>query len=88
MTQPLSPTAQAVLDAVFNDVWGLLPTDVPRLSNEVKKYAAAVIKALVEHTLPEEDCPFTGPADQIAWSVRYGLRAAQLAVADELEAAS
>lgn len=78
MTKPLSSTAQAVIYAFSADNYGVyLEGDPDRM--------AAAIRALVEKTLPEEDCPHTGPANQIAWSVRYGLRVAHLAVADELE---
>ena len=51
----LSPGAQAVLDAVVDDVWGLRPIDVPRLSSEARQFAAAAIRAAVAVVLPDDD---------------------------------
>ena len=42
----LSPAAQAVLDAVVLDAWGLRSQDVPRLTSEAKQHAAAALRAL------------------------------------------
>jgi hypothetical protein len=87
MTQPLSPQAQAVLDAFLN-----LPLNSRQVAdgNTLKLKMAAAIRALVEQTLPEEPEP-EFPLDEHDYCMgsritRQRIRAAMLAVADELEA--
>ena len=78
MTQSLSPTAQAVLDAYRNTNTMM---DGPN--------TAAVIRALVERTLPEEFTPRSMQGVQVALiNERRRIRRAQLAVANELESSS
>ena len=91
MTQPLSPIAQAVLNALTAFVPGVRTAQV---GCKRARLAAAAIRALVEQTLPEEREPYVPDfpnSDQIEpyheWLTRRDIRAAQLAVADELEGA-
>lgn len=90
MTQPLPPTAQAVMDAYMNrrvnsKQW--CDGDGPCMK------IAAAIRALVDAKLPEEPEPkaesFAGLANFTEamgiWRTRSTLRQEFLAVADELE---
>ena len=66
----LSPEAQAVLDVVMDEIWGLKPEDVPRLASESRQYAVAALRALVlqmETTFwPECRWPYIAFIDNIA----------------------
>jgi len=80
-TQPLSPTAKAVLDA--SNCAG---------SRIVQLHIAAAIRALVEQTLPDLPHPhapdptlFGARIDLGGWIERQHLRSACLSVAHELE---
>lgn len=81
MTQ-LSLIAQVVLDAYHDaPIVGVYPRNADALG------VAAAIRALVEQTLPEEipwDIDHLCAED--LWDQRQRIRAAMLAVADELEA--
>ncbi len=89
MTQPLSPTAQAVLDAAEKAY------QCPGVDYQADLMAigAAAIHALAERTLPEEPPPHRGMrpgGSTLTWQEslsveRQRIRATQLAVAAELE---
>jgi len=82
MTQPLSPTAQAVLTAANAAYWS---TEV-MCPNDADVIAVAAIRALVEQTLPEERPPLMMRGHELErLCERQHLRTQQLAVAAELE---
>lgn len=76
---PLSPAAQAVLDAVVDGA-------LPPFHLIARPMAAVAIRALVEQTLPEEPWPVSmmGPVYVAEAKQRRKLRAEQLAIAAEL----
>lgn len=79
MATPLSPAAQAVLDAATNR-WLDVDDDIP------SQVAAAALRAAADQVVPEEgkECEcFTNEAIRLN---RMGVRAEFLAIADELEA--
>jgi hypothetical protein len=80
-TPPLSPAAQAVLDAVDK-------VCVTTFLLTRRDVAAAAIRALVDQTLPEEVCPtWDGSGDDAdvdGLLSRMIIRAQQLAIAAEL----
>jgi hypothetical protein len=79
MNKPLSPTAQAVLDAFTADNYGVC------LEGDPERIAAA-IRALAESTLPEESSPLMMRGHELErLCERQRLRAEFLAVAAEIE---
>jgi hypothetical protein len=80
MSKPLSPAAQAVLDAVVDGA-------LPPFHVIARPMAAAAIRALAEQTLPDEGDRWRedlrGDA-WLQWEQRRNTRAQQLAIAAEL----
>ena len=82
MTTPLSPAAQAVLDAAFSAYWSA-EQEAP---NDAGMIAAAALRAAADQVVPEEgkECEcFTNEAIRLN---RMGVRAEFLAIADKLGA--
>jgi hypothetical protein len=82
MTKQLSPAAQAVMNAC---------TDAPIHINWATRFtAAAVLRAVVDQVVPEEDSYEGGFSDSLEHQCRASerrlARAELLAIADELEA--
>lgn len=80
MTRPLSPAAQAVLDAAIEAAF----------SPDAEAVAAAVLRAAADRVVPGGDCPDAEEwAGQSAWvQAESGVRFRLLAIAAELEAPS
>ena len=89
MTTPLSPAAQAVIDAAWKGVpSGLRDPYIVRCEQ-----CAAALRAAADQVVPEEREPYVPDypdSDQIApwheWTERQHARAGLLAIATELEA--
>jgi hypothetical protein len=75
----LSPAAQAVLTAVTQRQYCLDPCDVPEATGRIKYEAAAALRAAADQVVPEN----TG----ISYT-KQDIRAALLAIADELDGLS
>ena len=80
MTQPLSPAAQAVLDAfLFN--WPDNPLDQDRLC------LAAALRAAADQVVPRRRKPmYADTSEESAWSAQQDTRDELLAIAYQLEA--
>ena len=79
MTSPLSPAAQAVLDAAFSAYWSA-EQEAP---NDEQMIAAAAVKAAADQVVPETITPWNSTLTPII-SARE-VRAKFLAIAAELE---
>ena len=79
MTEPLSPAAQAVLDAAFSAYWSA-EQEAP---NDEQMIAAAAVKAAADQVVPETITPWNSTLTPII-SARE-VRAKFLAIAAELE---
>ena len=80
MTEPLSPAAQAVLDAA-NGANSYGPDDC---LNESRWIAAAALRAAADQVVPETAPPLIG-TPFVRWDAMDEIRAQLLAIADELE---
>lgn len=82
MTQPLSPAAQAVLDAYMNNCGWL---DGP-LEKDYR-CAAAVLRAAADQVVPRRRKPmYADSSEESAWSAEQDTRDELLAIAYQLEA--
>ena len=86
--KPLSPAAQAVLDAVSDKyrtfVFIEYDDENPfAVKNPVSKIAAAALRALAEQVVPEQGCPIYGLTKRE--HERQQVRSEILAIATELE---
>jgi len=79
--QPLSPAAQAVLDAAFSAYWSA-EQEAPK---DEQMIAAAALKAVADQVVPEE--PLYGGDQRWMWErdARQACRKKLLAIAAELE---
>jgi hypothetical protein len=81
MTKPLSPAAQAVLDAAFSAYWSA-EQEAP---NDEGIIAAAALKAAANQVVPEPDDIDKGSLSLAAIRYRCKVRDQLLAIAAELE---
>ena len=93
MAEPLSPQAQAVLDAAFSAYWSA-EIEAP---NDEGVIAAAALRAVADQLVPIKEEPAEPPGygvghepteyvqDWTCWHVRRQLRHKFLAIAAELE---
>jgi hypothetical protein len=72
--QPLSPAAQAVLDAVLNEA------SPPSEQRQARADAAAALRAAADQVVPPDPC-----GDDCCIDLCVGIRAEFLAIAAELE---
>ena len=76
---PLSPAAQAVLNAATEGFWS------SSLSSEGNG-AAAVLRAAADQVVPQRRKPmYTDSSEESTWSAQQDAREELLAIADELE---
>jgi uncharacterized protein YjiS (DUF1127 family) len=80
MTDPLSPAAQAVLDAAADVYWDWADMS-PASSYTI---AAAALRAVADQVVPETRA-VDSDLDYGAWEQQQRTRAELLAIADELE---
>jgi len=81
MTSPLSPAAQAVLDAAFSAYWSA-EQEAP---NDEQMIAAAAVKAAADQVVPEETWLGTEEPCYAYYRQRCNTRRDLLAIAAELE---
>jgi hypothetical protein len=81
MTEPLSPAAQAVLDAAFSAYWSA-EQEAP---NDEQMIAAAAVKAAADQVVPEETWLGTEEPCYAYYRQRCNTRRDLLAIAAELE---
>jgi hypothetical protein len=87
MTTPLSPAAQAVLDAVLDETAPLSE------QHQTRADAAAALRAAADQVVPDVDLHVSVATDLLPkdigaakWSARYEVRHKLLTLATELEA--
>jgi hypothetical protein len=82
MPDTLSPAAQAVLDALLQAKFGKEATTLhfPKMAVILGRYLAAALRAAAYQVVPNDE--LAAPV----WTEREEVRAALLAIADELEA--
>jgi hypothetical protein len=81
MAEPLSPAAQAVLDAAFSAYWSA-EQEAP---NDEQMIAAAAVKAAADQVVPEETWLGTEEPCYAYYRQRCNTRRDLLAIAAELE---
>ena len=78
MTKPLSPSAQAVLDAFLDT-----PGEVPMPMWDYGRDLAAALRAAADQVVPEQGCPIYGLTQRE--NERQQVRSQFLAIAAELK---
>jgi hypothetical protein len=81
MTEPLSPAAQAVLDAAFSAYWSA-EQEAP---NDEGMIAAAALRAAADQVVPEEPLHYGDQRWMFERDARQACRKKFLAIAAELE---
>jgi hypothetical protein len=82
MTKPLSPAADAVLDAFLNT-----PGEVPMPMWDYGRDLAAALRAAADQVVPQRRKPMYADSwEESAWTAEQDTRADLLAIAAELEA--
>ena len=81
MTSPLSPAAQAVLDAAFSAYWSA-EQEAP---NDEGMIAAAALRAAADQVVPEEPLHYGDQRWMFERDARQACRKKFLAIAAELE---
>ena len=81
MTKPLSPAAQAVLDAFLNT-----PGEVPMPMWDYGRDLAAVLRAAADQVVPSTYAQLMEDYELVMWTANDDTRTELLAIAAELEA--